>query len=67
MLVALSGSGLVGYEMISLVRNFTGFIELGLTPEHIGGTAVQIRSFSPDPMALGGGSTQRCVNACGYG
>ena len=47
-LVALSGVGLVGYGTMFLIRNFTGFIELGLTPEHVGGTAVQIRSFSPD-------------------
>lgn len=47
-LVALSGAGLVGYGLMFLVRNFTGFIELGLTPEHVGGTAGQIRGFSPD-------------------
>ncbi len=47
-LVALAGVGLVGYGIMFLVRNFTGFIELGLTPAHIGGTAEQIRSFSPD-------------------
>jgi hypothetical protein len=47
-LVALSGVGLVGYGIMFLVRNFTGFIELGLTPEHVGGTAAQIRGFSPD-------------------
>jgi hypothetical protein len=47
-LVALSGTGLVGYGVMFLVRNFTGFIELGLTPEHVGGTPAQIRTFSPD-------------------
>jgi hypothetical protein len=47
-LVALSGIGLVGYGIMFLIRNFTGFIELGLTPEHVGGTAGQIRGFSPD-------------------
>ena len=47
-LVALSGIGLVGYGVMFLVRNFTGFIELGLTPEHVGGTPAQIRGFSPD-------------------
>jgi hypothetical protein len=30
-----------------LIRNFTGFIELGLTPAHVGGTPEQIRAFSP--------------------
>lgn len=47
-LVALSGVGLVGYGVMFLVRNFAGFIELGLTPEHVGGTAEEIRSFNPD-------------------
>jgi hypothetical protein len=47
-LVALSGIGLVGYGIMFLIRNFTGFIELGLTHEHVGGTPAQIRSFSPD-------------------
>lgn len=47
-LVALSGFGLVGYGIISLVRSFTGFIELGLTPRHVGGTPEQIRAFSQD-------------------
>jgi hypothetical protein len=46
-LVTLAGVGLVGYGLMFLVRNFTGFIELGLTPELIGGTPEQIQSFSP--------------------
>ena len=46
-LVLLAGIGLVGYGLMFLVRNFTGFIELGLTPEHIGGTPEEIRAFSP--------------------
>ena len=46
-LVALAGVGLIGYGVMFLVRNFTGFIELGLTPERIGGTPDQIRAFSP--------------------
>ena len=46
-LVLLAGVGLVGYGVMFLVRNFTGFIELGLTPQHIGGTPDQIRAFSP--------------------
>jgi hypothetical protein len=46
-LVTLAGVGLVGYGLMFLVRNFTGFIELGLTPEHIGGTPEQIQAFSP--------------------
>jgi hypothetical protein len=46
-LVALAGIGLVGYGVMFLIRNFTTFIELGLTPEHVGGTPEQIRAFSP--------------------
>jgi hypothetical protein len=46
-LVTLAGVGLVGYGLMFLVRNFNGFIELGLTPEHVGGTPEQIRAFNP--------------------
>lgn len=46
-LVTLAGIGLIGYGLMFLVRNFTGFIELGLTPQHVGGTPEQIRAFSP--------------------
>jgi phosphoglycerol transferase MdoB-like AlkP superfamily enzyme len=46
-LVLLAGIGLVGYGLMFLVRNFTGFIELGLTPQHVGGTPEEIRTFSP--------------------
>lgn len=46
-LVTLAGIGLVGYGLMFLVRNFTRFTELGLTPEHVGGTPEQIRAFSP--------------------
>ena len=45
-LVALAGIGLIGYGLMFLVRNFNGFIELGLTPHHVGGTPEQIQSFS---------------------
>ena len=46
-LIVVAGIGLVGYGLMFLVRNFTRFIELGLTPERIGGTPEQIRTFSP--------------------
>ena len=46
-LVMLAGIGLVGYGVMFLFRNFTGFIELGLTPEQVGGTPDDIRAFSP--------------------
>ncbi len=45
-LVALAGFGLVGYGLMFLVRNFAGFIELGLTADHVGVTPEQIQSFS---------------------
>jgi len=44
--VALAGVGLVGYGIMFLIRNFNGFIELGLTPEHVGATPEQIQAFS---------------------
>src|SRR5262245_25506168 len=46
--VALAGLGLVGYGIMFLIRNFTGFIELGLTPDLVGGTPEQIKAFSLD-------------------
>ncbi len=45
-IVALAGIGLIGYGLMFLVRNFTGFTELGLTPDLVGGTPEQIQSFS---------------------
>ncbi len=45
-IVALAGVGLVLYGLMFLVRNFAGFIELGLTPNHVGGTPEQIQAFS---------------------
>lgn len=47
-LVALAGLGLVGYGILFLVRNFTGLIELGLTPTEVGATPEQISAFSQD-------------------
>jgi hypothetical protein len=45
-LVALAGVGLIVYGLMFLVRNFTGFTELGLTADHVGGTPQQIQAFS---------------------
>lgn len=47
-IVALAGVGLVGYGIMFLIRNFNGFIELGLTPQHVGATPEQIQAFSLD-------------------
>jgi hypothetical protein len=60
--LALAGIGLVGYGLLFLIHSFTGFIELGLTPELVGGTPEQIAAFSPQlydyishvQVALGG-------------
>ena len=60
--VALAGIGLIGYGILFLIRNFTGFIELGLTPDLVGTTPEQIAAFSPQlydyishvQVALGG-------------
>ena len=47
-LMIVAALALVGYGLLFLVRNFTGFIELGLTPEHVGGTRESIQAFSVD-------------------
>jgi hypothetical protein len=60
--VALAGIGLIGYGILVLIRNFTGFIEIGLTPDLVGSTPEQIAAFSPQlydyishvQVALGG-------------
>ena len=60
--VALAGIGLIGYGILFLIWNFTGFIEIGLTPDHVGSTPEQIAAFSPQlydyishvQVALGG-------------
>ncbi len=47
-LMIVAALALVGYGILFLVRNFTGFIELGLTPQHVGGTREAIQAFSLD-------------------
>ncbi len=47
-IVAVAGVGLIGYGLMFLVRNFTGFTELGLTAQLVGGTPDQIQAFSPN-------------------
>jgi len=46
-MVLIAGFGLVAYGLLFLGRNFSGFIELGLTPAHVGATPDQIRAISP--------------------
>ena|SRR5689334_2498533 len=61
-IVALAGIGLIGYGLLFLIWNFTGFIEIGLTSDQAGGTPQQIAAFSPQlydyishiQVALGG-------------
>ena len=60
--VALAGIGLIGYGIVFLIQSFTGFIEIGLTPDLMGNTPQQIAAFSPQlydymshvQVALGG-------------
>ena len=46
-IVALAGIGLIGYGILFLIQNFTGFVEIGLTPDHVGSTPEQIAAFNP--------------------
>jgi len=46
-IVALAGIGLIGYGILFLIQSFTGFIEIGLTPDLVGSTPQQIAAFSP--------------------
>jgi hypothetical protein len=46
-MVLVAGFALIGYGVFFVFRNFSGFIELGLTPAHVGATPEQIRAFSP--------------------
>jgi hypothetical protein len=60
--VALAGIGLIGYGILFLIWNFSGFLEIGLTSDHVGSTPEQIAAFSPQlydyishvQVALGG-------------
>src|SRR5215208_2902435 len=60
--VTLAGIGLIGYGILFLMWNFTNFIEIGLTPDHVGSTPEQIAAFNPQlhnyishvQVALGG-------------
>ena len=46
-IVALAGVGLVAYGIMFLIRNFNGFIELGITPALIGTTAEELQRANP--------------------
>ena len=45
--VAAAGAGLVIYGGMFLIRNFNGFVELGITPELIGTTAEDLQRTNP--------------------
>ncbi len=46
--VVLAGVGLIAYGLMFLIRNFSGFTELGLSAESVGGSPDQIMAFSPN-------------------
>ena len=46
-MVLLAAFAFIVYGLFFVWRNFNGFIELGLTPAHVGGTPEEIRAFSP--------------------
>ncbi len=46
-IVALAGVGLIAYGTMFLIRNFYGFIELGITPDLIGTTAETLDRTNP--------------------
>ena len=46
-IVAAAGAGLVIYGIMFLIRNFNGFIELGVTPALIGTTAEDLQRANP--------------------
>ena len=46
-IVALAGVGLSAYGIMFLIRNFNGFIELGITPALIGTTAEELLRANP--------------------
>ena len=46
-IVALAGAGLSAYGIMFLIRNFNGFIELGITPALIGTTAEDLQRANP--------------------
>jgi hypothetical protein len=45
-LIALAGVGLIGYGLLILINNFTRFIEIGLTADHVGVTPEELNAFS---------------------
>jgi hypothetical protein len=46
-MVLVAAFALIVYGLFFVWRDFHGFIELGLTPAHVGGTPEEIRAFSP--------------------
>jgi hypothetical protein len=47
-LMAAAGLAFVGYGVVFFVRNFTGFLELGIGPAEVPVGRDDIRAFSPD-------------------
>lgn len=47
MMVIVASVALMAYGVFFVWRDFHGFVELGLTPAHVGATPEEIRAFSP--------------------
>jgi cytochrome bd-type quinol oxidase subunit 2 len=46
-IMAVAGVGLVGYGVLFLVQNFTGFLELGISHAQVDVGKAEIQAFSP--------------------
>jgi hypothetical protein len=46
-IMALAGIGFVGYGLLFLVQNFTGFLELGISHAEVDVGKAEIQAFSP--------------------
>ena len=47
LIMAIGGVGFIGYAVIFFVRNFTGFLELGIGRGEVSVSKTQIKHFSP--------------------
>ena len=47
LIMAIGGAGFIGYAVIFFVRNFTGFLELGIGRGEVSVSKTQIKHFSP--------------------
>src|SRR5215204_3092238 len=47
LIMAIGGAGFIGYAIIFFVRNFTGFLELGIGRGEVSVSKTEIKHFSP--------------------